>query len=64
MFLLILILAQPIQACGTFDLEQLNADLKNGYFDHAGVEMAKAVIIRLELQLECERKAADKERTK
>ena len=49
--------AQTIQGndCGTFDLKQLDSDLKSEYFDNAGIEMAKAVIVRLKLQLECER---------
>lgn len=41
--------------CGTFDVEQLDDDLKTGYFDRAGVEMAKAVLVTLKRQLECER---------
>ena len=49
--------ALEYEDCGTFDLEQLDDDLRIGYFDRAGIEMAKAVLVRLKLQLECERRA-------
>ena len=48
---------QPTHECGTFDLDQLNSDLETGYFDRAGIEMAKAALVSLKLQLECERRA-------
>ena len=47
---------QPIHECGTFDLKQLDADLKSDYFDRAGIEMIKAATVSLKLQLECERR--------
>ena len=47
---------QPMRACGTFNLEQLEDDLNSGYFDRADIELAKAVLVRLKLQLECERR--------
>ena len=54
---------QPMRGCGTFDLKQLDEDLKTRYFDHAGIELAKAVIVRLKLQLECERKENEAKRS-
>lgn len=41
--------------CGEFDTVQLGIDIRSGYFEAAGMEMAKAVITDLALQLECER---------
>lgn len=59
-FILVLLVLQgcstkPVYKCGTFDLKQLNTDLKTEYFDRAGIEMAKATLVSLKLQLECER---------
>lgn len=42
-------------ACGTFDLDQLEADLKSDTFERGGVELSKAVIAKLKQQIECER---------
>lgn len=50
--------SQPqVADCGTFDLEQLDDDLQNGYFERAGIELATAVLVKLKRQLECERSA-------
>lgn len=41
--------------CGEFDTVQLGIDVRSGYFEKAGIEMAKVVISELAIQLECER---------
>ncbi len=42
------------QECGTFDVDLLIADIKNGVFDD-NVEFAKAALSALAWQLKCER---------
>jgi hypothetical protein len=50
----------PVRECGSFDTAQLKQDLENGYFERGGIELAKATIVILAHQRECEKAQPDR----
>lgn len=42
-------------ACGNFDTALLRHDLKSGYYERSGMDMAKATMAIMAMHLDCER---------